>query len=43
MFMFSVMLLKKNEEEMLKLKFDEILAFLNHKLFDIYKVSEIHF
>ncbi|KAF9566748.1 RabGAP/TBC [Agrocybe pediades] len=35
-FGFSVMLLKKNEEKLLSLKFDEILSFLNTKLFDCY-------
>ncbi|KAG6857692.1 hypothetical protein H0H87_004108 [Tephrocybe sp. NHM501043] len=38
-FGFSIMLLKKNEEELLALKFDEILAFLNTQLFDKYKAS----
>lgn len=37
-FGFSVALLKKNEEALLTLKFDEILAFLSNKLLDIYKV-----
>jgi len=32
------MLLKKNEEALLALKFDEILSFLNIKLFDCYFV-----
>jgi hypothetical protein len=32
------MLLKKNEEALLTLKFDEILSFLNIKLFDCYLV-----
>lgn len=32
------MLLKKNEEALLALKFDEILSFLNIKLFDCYLV-----
>lgn len=32
------MLLKKNEDILLGLKFDEILAFMNTKLFDRYKV-----
>jgi len=35
-FGFSIMLLKKNETTLLSLKFDEILAFLNTKLFDCY-------
>lgn len=33
------MLLKKNEEALLALKFDEILAFLNTRLFDKYKAG----
>ncbi|KAG6831748.1 hypothetical protein H0H92_007900 [Tricholoma furcatifolium] len=37
-FGFSIMLLKKNEEELLALKFDEILAYLNNQLFDKYKL-----
>ena len=32
------MLLKKNEDALLKLKFDEILAFMNTKLLDCYTV-----
>jgi len=35
------MLLKKNEDLLLSLKFDEILAFLNTRLFDRYKASGI--
>lgn len=38
-FGFSIVLLQKNEEELLKLKFDEILAFMNTRVFDNYKVS----
>ena len=37
-FGYSVMLLKKNEDALLKLKFDEILAFMNTKLLDCYTV-----
>jgi hypothetical protein len=40
-FGFSIMLLKKNEDLLLSLKFDEILAFLNTRLFDRYKASVI--
>jgi hypothetical protein len=36
--MFSINLLKKNEDALLSLKFDEILVFLNNKLFDCYLV-----
>ena len=38
-FGFSVILLMKNEEELLKLKFDDILTFLKNRLFDKYIVS----
>lgn len=38
-FGFSIALLKKNEETLLGLKFDEILDFLNNKLLDRYKVQ----
>jgi ecotropic viral integration site 5 protein len=38
-FGFSVVLLHKNEEALLALKFDEILAFLNTRLLERYKVS----
>lgn len=38
-FGFSIMLLKKNEDILLSLKFDEILSFLNTKLFERYKVN----
>jgi hypothetical protein len=37
-FGFSVMLLMKNEDLLLSLQFDQILAFLNNQLFDRYKV-----
>ncbi|KAK0195593.1 rab-GTPase-TBC domain-containing protein [Armillaria mellea] len=38
-FGFSIALLHKNEDLLLGLKFDEILTFLNTKLFDRYKVQ----
>lgn len=38
-FGFSIMLLKKNETDLLALKFDEILAFLNTRLFDKYRIE----
>ncbi|KAJ7132747.1 rab-GTPase-TBC domain-containing protein [Mycena crocata] len=38
-FGFSVMLLSKNEDILLSMKFDQILAFLNNQLFDRYKVD----
>lgn len=40
-FGFSVALLQKNEDILLGLKFDEILAFLNTRLLDRYKVSRL--
>jgi hypothetical protein len=42
-FMFGINLLNKNEETLLSLKFDEILAFLNNKLFDCYLVGSSTF
>ncbi|KAJ8488666.1 hypothetical protein ONZ45_g13870 [Pleurotus djamor] len=39
MFGFSIALLTKNEETLLTLKFDELLAFLNTRLFDAYKID----
>ncbi|KAK7057167.1 ABC1-domain-containing protein [Favolaschia claudopus] len=39
MFGFGVQLLMKNEDLLLALKFDQILAFLNNQLFDRYKVE----
>jgi len=36
-FGFSITLLKKNEEILLSLKFDEILSFINTRLLDRYK------
>lgn len=41
--MFSVNLLQKNEDALLQLKFDEILAFLNTKLFDCYLVGRFFY
>ncbi|KAH8107865.1 RabGAP/TBC [Cristinia sonorae] len=38
MFAFSVMLLYKNEETLLSMKFDELLKFLNTKVFDVYQL-----
>lgn len=40
-FGFSITLLKKNEEILLSLKFDEILNFLNTRLLDRYKVEHL--
>lgn len=38
-FGFSIALLKKNEGQLLGLKFDEILDFLNNRLLDRYMVN----
>ncbi|KAF7973695.1 hypothetical protein HWV62_14364 [Athelia sp. TMB] len=38
-FGFSIVLLKKNEDELLKLKFDEILAFMKTRVFEKYKIE----
>ncbi|KAF5317172.1 hypothetical protein D9611_003965 [Ephemerocybe angulata] len=40
-FSFSIQLLRKNEARLLKMKFDEILAFLNNKLLDEYKAMQL--
>jgi tRNA splicing endonuclease len=40
-FAFSIVLLQKNEDELLTLKFDDILAFLKNKIFDRYKVYRV--
>lgn len=37
-FGFSLMLLIKNEEKLLNLKFDHILEYMKGELFDIYRV-----
>jgi len=39
-FGYSIVLLKKNEDTLLGLKFDEILAFMNTKLFDCYSIED---
>ncbi|KAI0699221.1 RabGAP/TBC [Cytidiella melzeri] len=39
MFSFSIMLLAKNEQTLLSLKFDQLLVFLNSKMLDAYKVD----
>jgi ecotropic viral integration site 5 protein len=38
-FGFSIVLLQKNEDALLTLKFDEILAFMKTRVFEKYKVS----
>jgi hypothetical protein len=37
-FAFSLILLHKNEQTLLSLKFDELLAFLNTRVFNVYEV-----
>ena len=39
LFSFSLVLLLKNEEELLKNKFDQLIKFLNTRVFDIYRVQ----
>ncbi|KAI0344866.1 RabGAP/TBC [Trametopsis cervina] len=39
LFSFSVMLLAKNEETLLSLKFDQLLVFLNNKMLDVYQIG----
>lgn len=44
MFAFSIALLSKNETTLLLLKFDQLIQFLNQRVFDIYQVRlvELH-
>lgn len=42
LFAFSIALLYKNEERLLAMKFDELLNFLNTKIFDVYLVCSVH-
>ncbi|KAI9059232.1 RabGAP/TBC [Trametes sanguinea] len=39
MFAFSMALLIKNEETLLSMKFDQLLSFLNTRIFDVYQVE----
>ncbi|KAL4252784.1 Rab GTPase-activating TBC domain-containing protein [Abortiporus biennis] len=39
MFAFSTVLLSKNEETLLELKFDQLLNFLNTKVFEVYEIK----
>jgi hypothetical protein len=41
-FGFCVALLKKNEEALLSRNFDAIMAFLNNRLLDVYKVGRMY-
>ena len=38
MFTFSIALLHKNEATLLSLKFDQLVAFLNQRIFDVYQI-----
>ncbi len=38
LFSFSLMLLYKNEERLLNMKFDQLLVFLNTRMLEIYQV-----
>ena len=38
MFAFSMALLIKNEETLLSMKFDQLLSFLNTRVFEVYQV-----
>ncbi|TCD71202.1 GTPase-activating protein [Steccherinum ochraceum] len=40
MFAFSIILLYKNEEKLLAMKLDEMISFLNTKVFDIYQLPK---
>ena len=41
MFAFSMALLSKNEATLLSMKFDQLLAFLNQRVFEVYQVRNI--
>ena len=38
LFGFSLVMLQKNEEKLLAMKFDEVVVYLNNKIFDTYRV-----
>ncbi|KAG2111230.1 rab-GTPase-TBC domain-containing protein [Suillus discolor] len=40
-FAFSIVLLQKNEDKLLNLRFDDILAFLKNKIFDRYEIDPL--
>lgn len=40
LFSFSLVLLVKNEEELLNNKFDQLIKFLNTRVFDTYRVQK---
>lgn len=41
LFSFSLVLLVKNEEELLNNKFDQLIKFLNTRVFDTYRVQKM--
>ena len=38
LFCFSLVMLQKNEEKLLAMKFEEVIIYLNNKIFDTYRV-----
>ena len=42
LFGFGLVMLQKNEEKLLAMKFDEMAAYLNNKIFDTYRVQLAH-
>lgn len=38
LFGFGLIMLQKNEEKLLTMKFEEVIVFLNNKIFDTYRV-----
>jgi len=42
LFGFSLAMLQKNEEKLLAMKFDEVVIYLNNKIFDTYRVGSTH-
>ena len=42
LFGFSLVMLQKNEEKLLAMKFDEMVVYLNNKIFDTYRVRLAH-
>ena len=42
LFGFSLVMLQKNEERLLAMKFDEAVIYLNNKIFDTYRVGSAH-
>jgi len=42
LFGFGLVMLQKNEEKLLAMKFDEMAVYLNNKIFDTYRVRSTH-